>query len=1377
MARVFVSHSSEDRELADEVHGWLTHDGHEVFLDHDLREGIALGEEWEQRLHERLRWADAVVCLVTSAYLASAWCAAEVGIARSRGSRLLPLLAEPGVVHPLLPSTQYADLARDPIASRQALAAALRRVDAAGGRGWPDGRSPFPGLRPFDVDQQRVFFGRAGEVKALAGLLRSPAERTGGAVVLVVGPSGCGKSSLVRAGLVPMMVDEPGWWTVAPFVPGADPVAALTRELAAAARQVDLGWTVAQVRERLEDGRLGELTDELLLAAPLGGRRRHLLVVVDQFEELLTQTPPAARARFAELLRPALDNPVQVVATLRPESLAQLLASPELAGLPTRVFALRPLRRDTLAAVIEGPARLAGIEVDGQLVDRLVGDTNTGEALPLLAFTLEQLADGVRRGGQLSEPRYERLGGVQGALIRQADTALADAVAASGRTTNDVIAGLLRLVTVDEEGHPTRWRVDREELPGPVRTELDAFVARRLLTTDTDDGTVVLGVAHEAFLSAWPPLAGAITAAASGLRMRRSVEQAAAEWVGAGRPPSRLWERGQLAAALTDTGARTQPATLSDGRPAAVTSSMRHQRLLGWLPRRNRVLVTDKVELSQRARDFLHTSIRVDRRRRRRATTILSVLLVLAVAAAGVAVNRQRAAQRQQQVAIARGLVAQADETRESDPRIALLLGIAAQHIDPSSESQAGLVNTLTTTNYAATLTGHNNTVIAVAFARDGKTLATGSFDRTAILWDVTDRRRPRRLGQPLTGHNDEVTAVAFAPDGHTLATASVDATVILWDLTDRSRPRRLGQPLTGHNYTVTTVAFAPDGKTLATGSLDHTAILWDVSDRSQPRRLGQPLTGHTNDLWSVAFAPDGKTLATASEDRTVILWDLADRSRPRRLSQPLTGHSDAAQSVAFAPGGHTLATASDDRTVILWDVTDRRRPRRLGQPLRGHTSDVWSVAFAPDGKTLATASSDATVILWDVSDRSQPRRLGQPLTGHTSAVLSVAFAPDGQTLATGSFDHTAILWDLADRSRPRRLGQPLTDHNDTVTEVAFAPDGKTLATGSFDHTAILWDLADRSRPRRLGQPLTGHSDAVRSVAFAPGGHTLATASDDRTVSLWDLADRSRPRRLGQFPTGHNNAVTSVAFAPDGNTLATTSIDRTVSLWDVSDRTRPRRIGQPLMGHTSDLWSVAFAPNGKTLATASDDGTVILWDLTDRNRPRRLSQPLTGHSSRVTAVAFAPNGNILATASVDATVILWDLTDRTRPRRLGQPLRGHSDAVHSVAFAPDGNTLATTSSDATVILWDVTDRNRPRRLSQPLTGHNNTVIAVAFAPDGNTLASGSVDQTAILWDLADLNNLRRHAAERACSLTQRGLDREEWARYVRGLPYQETCQS
>ena len=201
MARVFISHASTDKAAADQVQGWLRGDGHEVFLDHDPSTGIAAGDDWERRLHERLRWADGVVCLLTSAYLASAWCTAELGIARSRGCRVLPILAEPGVRHPLLGGIQHVDVTEDPVAARAKLDATLRRVDAAGGLGWPDGRSPFPGLRPFDHDMRRAFFGRKPDVERIAAQLRSPAYPAEDGVLLLVGPSGCGKSSLVRAGL------------------------------------------------------------------------------------------------------------------------------------------------------------------------------------------------------------------------------------------------------------------------------------------------------------------------------------------------------------------------------------------------------------------------------------------------------------------------------------------------------------------------------------------------------------------------------------------------------------------------------------------------------------------------------------------------------------------------------------------------------------------------------------------------------------------------------------------------------------------------------------------------------------------------------------------------------------------------------------------------------------------------------------------------------------------------------------------------------------------------------------------------------------------------------------------------------------------------
>jgi MTH538 TIR-like domain (DUF1863) len=111
------------------------------------------------------------------------------------------------------------------------------------------------------------------------------------------------------------------------------------------------------------------------------------------------------------------------------------------------------------------------------------------------------------------------------------------------------------------------------------------------------------------------------------------------------------------------------------------------------------------------------------------AVIVLAVLLVAALVAAVVAVSQRNRAVAAQHTAIARGMVAQADQIRDRDPRGALQFGIAANQLDPGPQTQASLQQTLTSTTHFRTLRGHTRGVNGVAFAPDGRTLATTSDD------------------------------------------------------------------------------------------------------------------------------------------------------------------------------------------------------------------------------------------------------------------------------------------------------------------------------------------------------------------------------------------------------------------------------------------------------------------------------------------------------------------------------------------------------------------------------------------------------------------------------------------------------------------------
>jgi WD40 repeat protein len=201
--------------------------------------------------------------------------------------------------------------------------------------------------------------------------------------------------------------------------------------------------------------------------------------------------------------------------------------------------------------------------------------------------------------------------------------------------------------------------------------------------------------------------------------------------------------------------------------------------------------------------------------------------------------------------------------------------------------------------------------VDALAYSPDGKLIA-GAISDTVGLWDAGSGA----LLQSLTGHTGRVYSVAFAPNGRYLATAAWDHTVRLWNPRSGGELRTLTVPAADK---ISAVAFSPDSATIAAGSGGEDAKntanfrLWDVESGD----LLHTVTGHKLMVRTLAWSPDGTRLATGAWDNLVTVWDTATWT-PR---QTFNDHTGYVQSVAWAPDGRTLASGSVDQTVKLWDV------------------------------------------------------------------------------------------------------------------------------------------------------------------------------------------------------------------------------------------------------------------------------------------------------------------------------------------------------------------------------------------------------------------------------------------------------------------------
>lgn len=607
----------------------------------------------------------------------------------------------------------------------------------------------------------------------------------------------------------------------------------------------------------------------------------------------------------------------------------------------------------------------------------------------------------------------------------------------------------------------------------------------------------------------------------------------------------------------------------------------------------------------------------------------------------------------------------------------------------------------------------HKEHVDSVAYAPDGRTLASGGNDALVRLWDpATGQLLARWLG-----HTGEIFQVAFAPDGRTLATASKDGTVRVWDVFT-GQVRAL---LRGHEGGVACVAFAPDGRTLASGGLDGTIVFWDLVAGNVQRRC----TGHTDHVRALAFSPDGATLASCGGTKLLCFWDVASgRSRTAiplpesplslafspdgrwlavgcdidlHLHEASTGKRVAdrrhavehiVNAVAFSPDGRNLVSASMHHVssmgisnkhgeVCVWQHSpepgSRQSPSTTVAPeawarLEQSSGGFSSLTFAPDGRSVALGDMAGIIRMWNLPASSEPA----PPMGHSpEECWSVAFSPDGTRLASGGDNEKSPeclrVWDVA----TRKTVWTSRGHEALVSCVAYAPDGTRLASGGYDHTARLWDAV---AGRELAV-LRGHTQPLRALAFSPDGRLLATGAQDHTVRLWDLATGMALATL----TGHTENVRSVTFAAAGRLLLTAGTDGSVRIWDVARAQQLRELRD-----RSAVFCLTLTSDGRDLFTGHKDGRVLHWNL-DSGQAHAV---LSGHQQEVRALVLSPDGRTLASAGADATIRLWDPVTGTELLML----RGHKQAINGLDFSPRGDALASACHDGSINLWRAGER-------------------------------------------------------------------------------------
>ncbi|QDU93691.1 WD40 repeat domain-containing protein [Lignipirellula cremea] len=645
-----------------------------------------------------------------------------------------------------------------------------------------------------------------------------------------------------------------------------------------------------------------------------------------------------------------------------------------------------------------------------------------------------------------------------------------------------------------------------------------------------------------------------------------------------------------------------------------------------------------------------------------------------------------------------------------SDGALVATAGVAAG-------KPAVIVRNAATGAVTGTVLGHEGAITSVAFSGNKTRLITGSADKTARVWNLSDPKFPE---VSKFTHAVAVTAVALSVDGAAAFSAAADNSLIHWNPVDGVEVKALA----GHTGPVQQLAVA--GALLASGSTDKSVKVWTIATGALARTLA-----HGEAVKCIAFSADGTVLASAG-DASIKTWTAATGAA---IAEG-TGFTGPLTSLAGGTEGRFASTAADG--VRLWDAA-------------GATLQAFPPGAAADRAVAWGTGGVLTVVDLQNGLRAETPAIVARYAAHPGGALSLVYSKDGAAILSSGVDKAVKQWTAADG----KLARTFTGPTDVVRELAISPDGLLLAGASADKNAYLWPLAagPAAVPAALAIP---HPTPLLACSLSADGKRLATGSDDAELRVWDTTSGLLLQRFA----AHQAAVTATAFAPDNVTLYTGSADKTLAV---------NTLGaiQAVAVSAMPVRDLALSTDGALLATVSDDKQVRLYNAADG----AVLQELPAAATPLTRIALRGDKTQLAAAGESGVIQLWpiaaDKTGAVTTLDTGGP-------VLDLDYAADGLRLAAahaagvrvydpatsvlleqtpTATPAVSIDWNVDGQSlaitgantaslQPLSLESIVAAHTGAATGVAFSADGKELFSAGADKKVAAWTLADGTSAR-----------------------------------